>query len=80
MTFTMEELEMSISMEIIDDYAMLAFGEDSGLCTVTYDDAGCIINDGVTDSRGYFNEAGQLCLELQAEGLTMVVKMVPQAE
>lgn len=74
-TFTMEEMELSASLTINGSMAVLNFDGDTAVCTVKIDGNTCIINDGVTDAPCVMNENGQLCMELQAEGLTMTMVM-----
>lgn len=74
-TFTMEEMEMSVSVEINAAAASMDFDGEKALCTVRMDGDTCILNDGVTDAPCTLNENGQLCLELEAEGIAMTLIM-----
>lgn len=74
-TFTMEEMEMSVSVEINGASATMDFDGDKADCTVRMDGDTCILNDGATDAPCTLNENGQLCMELEAEGIAMTLIM-----
>lgn len=74
-TFTMEEMEMSVSVDINGASAAMNFDGDEADCTVRMDGDTCILNDGETDAPCTLNENGQLCMQLEAEGIAMTLIM-----
>lgn len=74
-TFTMEEMEMSVSVDISGDRATMVMDEETAICTVRVDGSTCYLNDGVTDAPCTLNENGQLCMTLEAEGISMTLIM-----